>query len=61
MDRDYHVFLAGGFDTEHEAALAYDVACVRFRGSDAQTNFDIKHYSYELENLGEVLPSTLTS
>jgi hypothetical protein len=55
--------VAGGFDTEQEAALAYDVACVRFRGSNAQTNFDIDGYTFELDHIDEVpsppLPSAL--
>lgn len=50
---------AGGFDTEQEAALAYDVACVRFRGQVAHTNFDIDGYTYELEHLSEVLSRPL--
>lgn len=44
----------GGFDTEKEAALAYDIACVRFRGGNAQTNFDIAGYSFEMEHLDDV-------
>ena len=45
---------SGGFDTEKEAALAYDIACVRFRGGNAQTNFDIAGYSFEMEHLEDV-------
>ena len=47
-------FFSGGFDSEHEAALAYDIACVRFRGHEAQTNYAISGYQYELEHLTEV-------
>jgi len=53
--------VAGGFDTEQEAALAYDVACVRFRGTNAQTNFDIDGYTFELEHIDEVPSHTVLS
>jgi hypothetical protein len=35
----------GLYDTEVEAAVAYDVACVADRGLSAVTNFDISSYS----------------
>lgn len=51
---------SGGFDTEKEAALAYDIACVRFRGGNAQTNFDIAGYAFEMEHLEEVFVLPIT-
>jgi len=44
----------GGFDSEEQAALAYDIAAIKCRGKEAVTNFDISNYEDELENLGEV-------
>lgn len=41
----------GGFDSEEQAALAYDVIAVKCRGIKAQTNFDMRNYAQELANL----------
>ena len=41
----------GGFDSEHQAALAYDVAAVKCRGDDAATNFCMDDYAQELARL----------
>lgn len=38
----------GGFDSEREAALAYDLAAVKFRGPGAQLNFSMRNYAAEL-------------
>lgn len=58
---DEQVYL-GGFDTEEQAALAYDIATVRFRGRGAITNFAMSNYEQELDNLTEVrvLPACLS-
>lgn len=48
----------GGFDTEEQAALAYDLAAVKCRGPDAPTNFPIDNYRAELENIDSVRSST---
>jgi len=44
----------GGFDSEHQAALAYDVAAVKCRGDDAVTNFCMEDYAQELRGLANV-------
>lgn len=38
----------GGFYVEEMAALAYDLAAIRFRGQDATTNFPQDHFTQEL-------------
>ena len=42
-----HVFL-GYYNTELEAAQAYDRAAIRCRGKKAVTNFDVNEYKTEL-------------
>ncbi|KAK3006787.1 hypothetical protein RJ639_017206, partial [Escallonia herrerae] len=37
----------GTFTTQEEAAEAYDVAAIKFRGTNAVTNFDISRYDVE--------------
>jgi AP2-like factor, euAP2 lineage len=49
----------GGFDTEDQAALAYDLAAVRCRGHTAITNFPISDYKLELENHDSVTKEEL--
>jgi AP2-like factor (euAP2 lineage) len=44
----------GGFDSEDQAALAYDVAAVKCRGDDAATNFDMENYRQELAALDAI-------
>ena len=44
----------GGFDSEHQAALAYDVAAVKCRGDDAVTNFCMEDYAQELRGIANV-------
>lgn len=41
----------GGYDTPQLAALAFDVAAVRFRGERAETNFDVSWYAPYLEEI----------
>ena len=44
----------GGFDSEYEAAIAYDLAAVKFRGQGAIANFPVENYQAELDNLETV-------
>lgn len=44
----------GGFDNEEQAALAYDIAAIKFRAHDANTNYSISNYEQELLHFNEV-------
>lgn len=44
----------GGFDNEEQAALAYDIAAIKFRAHDANTNYNISNYEQELLHFNEV-------
>lgn len=44
----------GGFDTEDQAALAYDIAAIKCRSHNAITNFDLSNYESEMAYLGTV-------
>ena len=44
----------GGYDTEEQAALAYDIAAIRYRGAEAHTNYALSNYALELKHLPEV-------
>lgn len=41
----------GGFDTAHAAARAYDRAAIKFRGIDADINFNISDYDKDLRQM----------
>ena len=47
----------GGFDAEEQAALAYDLAALKFRGVDALTNYDKSTYEQEMLQFNEVIPA----
>ncbi|KAK1643007.1 hypothetical protein QYE76_060812 [Lolium multiflorum] len=41
----------GGFDTAHSAARAYDRAAIKFRGLDADINFNLSDYEEDLKQM----------
>ncbi|KAJ7972455.1 ethylene-responsive transcription factor RAP2-7-like [Quillaja saponaria] len=41
----------GGFDTAHAAARAYDRAAIRFRGIDADINFNVSDYDEDIKQM----------
>ncbi|KAG6400372.1 hypothetical protein SASPL_137200 [Salvia splendens] len=47
----------GTFSTQEEAAEAYDIAAIKFRGVNAVTNFDISRYDVEKIMTSNTLPT----
>ncbi|CAA2971266.1 AP2-like ethylene-responsive transcription factor ANT [Olea europaea subsp. europaea] len=47
----------GTFSTQEEAAEAYDIAAIKFRGVNAVTNFDISRYDVEKIIASSTLPT----
>ncbi|KAL0325358.1 UNVERIFIED_CONTAM: AP2-like ethylene-responsive transcription factor CRL5 [Sesamum radiatum] len=47
----------GTFSTQEEAAEAYDIAAIKFRGANAVTNFDISRYDVEKIMASNTLPT----
>ncbi|XP_035830955.1 APETALA2-like protein 1 [Helianthus annuus] len=43
--------VTGGFDTSYAAARAYDRAAIKFRGTDADINFDSSDYEEDLAQI----------
>lgn len=50
-DSGKQVYL-GGFDTADSAARAYDRAAIKFRGVDADINFNVSDYNEEIKQMG---------
>uniref|UniRef100_A0A453D7Z1 AP2/ERF domain-containing protein n=1 Tax=Aegilops tauschii subsp. strangulata TaxID=200361 RepID=A0A453D7Z1_AEGTS len=48
-----HRRLAGGFDTAHAAARAYDRAAIKFRGMEADINFSLEDYD-DIKQMGNL-------
>eukprot|EP00250_Pteridium_aquilinum_P017272 c23540_g3_i1 orf=381-2669(+) len=44
----------GGFDTAHAAARAYDRAAIKFRGPDADINFNLSDYEEDMKQMGSL-------
>ena len=49
----------GGFDSEEQAALAYDIAAIKCRGQHAATNYAMSNYAQELEHIKEITKDDL--
>ncbi|KAJ8756260.1 hypothetical protein K2173_025072 [Erythroxylum novogranatense] len=49
----------GTYNTQEEAAAAYDMAAIEYRGSNAVTNFDISNYIDQLKKKGVPLDHIL--
>ncbi|CAI0471577.1 unnamed protein product [Linum tenue] len=49
-DSGKQVYL-GGFDTAHSAARAYDRAAIKFRGVDADINFNVSDYDEDIKQM----------
>ncbi|XP_050910664.1 ethylene-responsive transcription factor RAP2-7 isoform X2 [Lathyrus oleraceus] len=49
--RSCFFFFSGGFDTAHAAARAYDRAAIKFRGVDADINFNVSDYDEDIKQM----------
>ncbi|GLT50016.1 hypothetical protein SLA2020_235310 [Shorea laevis] len=45
----------GTYNTQEEAAAAYDMAALEYRGANAVTNFDVSHYIERLRKKGIII------
>ncbi|KAJ6407380.1 hypothetical protein OIU84_010812 [Salix udensis] len=48
----------GGFDTAHAAARVYDRAAIKFRGADADINFNVTDYDGDIKQVSIVVDVT---
>jgi AP2-like factor, ANT lineage len=66
LSKQIHFFLSIYTDTQEEAAKAYDLAAIEYRGANAVTNFDISCYLdhqlllAQLQQDPQVVPSALS-
>ncbi|XP_024186592.1 AP2-like ethylene-responsive transcription factor TOE3 isoform X1 [Rosa chinensis] len=51
-DNGKQVYL-GGFDTAHSAARAYDRAAIKFRGTEADINFNVSDYDEDIKQMSK--------
>lgn len=51
-----HIEPGAGFESERQAALAYDLAAIKCRGAAAVTNFDKAAYADELAARDQARP-----
>eukprot|EP00889_Picochlorum_renovo_P005140 jgi/Picre1/32170/NNA_007516.t1 len=51
----------GGYDSAHLAALAFDIAAIRYRGEQAVTNYDQKWYTGLYETLKKYTPEAIVA
>jgi hypothetical protein len=51
----------GGYDSSQLAALAFDIAAIRYRGSDAATNYDPKWYKGLQEEIFKYTPEAIVA
>ncbi|KAG6523788.1 hypothetical protein ZIOFF_013675 [Zingiber officinale] len=50
-DLDLVTVYLGGYDKEQKAAIAYDLAALKYWGPTATTNFPVSNYSKEIEEM----------
>lgn len=51
----------GGYDTSQQAALAFDIAAIRYRGNDATTNYDHRWYKGLHEQIFKYSPEAIVA
>lgn len=51
----------GGYDTPQLAALAFDIAALRFRGTEAATNYNARWYDSVMDALQKYTPEAIVA